>query len=299
MSMRRRRLPPGWYPEDRRGIEKMLETWKLEKIDKSGLGSQEPGDMSNDSHQAVSAIAPHAGWVFSGRLAALSIAAIGAVETIVVIGGHVGAHSPILYAQEDSFETPLGPISADRELFMAVESALGDESAVSGVPIILHADDLSDNTVEVQLPLVKAFLPDARIIWLRAPNGRNAIALGRALAAAAKRKDRKVACLGSTDLTHYGSAYGFSPAGKGKAAETWVRTVNDKAFIDALLNMDADTALRQGEENRAACSSGAAVAALTFAFASGARSAKLLDYSTSLDSRKDESFVGYASLAYY
>jgi AmmeMemoRadiSam system protein B len=158
---------------------------------------------------------------------------------------------------------------------------------------------MPDNTVEIQLPIIKARFPGSKALWLRAPNGPAALVLGRALAEATRVLGRKVACLGSTDLTHYGSAYSFSPAGHGARAESWVRDVNDKGFVDALLAMDGEAVLLRGEEDHSACSFGAAAAALSFAQANGAVRAELLGYASSLDVRKDESFVGYAAVGFY
>ena len=153
--------------------------------------------------------------------------------------------------------------------------------------------------MEVQLPIIKARFPGSKALWLRAPNGQMALVLGRALSKAAKEIGRKVACLGSTDLTHYGPSYDFSPAGRGATAESWVRDVNDRAFVDALLSMDGAEVLRRGESDQSACSYGAAAAALSFAEAEGAVRAELLGYATSLDIRKDDSFVGYAAVGFF
>jgi AmmeMemoRadiSam system protein B len=77
-----------------------------------------------------------------------------------------------------------------------------------------------------------------------------------------------------------------------------VSGTNDKGFIDALLGMNCELALTHAVKKDSACSSGAAVAALGFALESGASSARLLGYSTSLELRPDDSFVGYAAIAF-
>jgi AmmeMemoRadiSam system protein B len=89
------------------------------------------------------------------------------------------------------------------------------------------------------------------------------------------------------------------PAGMGEKAEKWVKSVNDKAFIDALLDMNCEVALSHAVKKGSACSAGAAVAALSFAIEVGATEAELLDYATSLDIRQDDSFVGYAAIAFH
>ena len=78
-----------------------------------------------------------------------------------------------------------------------------------------------------------------------------------------------------------------------------MRDTNDRRFIDSLLALDGEEALRRAEAERSACSSGAAAAALAFALAAGASRALLLEYATSLDLRRDESFVGYAAVGFY
>jgi AmmeMemoRadiSam system protein B len=280
MVLRRRSLPMGWYPDDPESVERNLSSW---------LGSPGPGPARGD---ALAAIAPHAGWVFSGRLAARALASLAPAETIAVIGGHLGGREPPLAAMDESFETPLGNLDADAEL----RDALASELSRRG--LTLREDDEADNTVEVQLPLVAFLFPGSRVLWLRAPNGSAALALGEALRAAAATLGRSVSCVGSTDLTHYGPNYGFSPAGKGSEAEAWVRGTNDRRFIDALLALDGGLAIELADRERSACSAGAAAAALAYAKAAGASRAALLDYATSLEVRRDSSFVGYAAIAF-
>jgi len=284
MPIRRRGLPRGWYPDDPPALRDLVSSWTA-----SGSG----GGM------AVAAVAPHAGWTFSGRLAARAAASLApaiasGASTVAVFGGHLPPGAQPLAAAESGYDTPLGPIEADLELLEALRTSLAPGSATG-----LGQDDDPDNTVEVLLPIVAALFPGVRVLWLRAPNDRSSIGLGEALAAAATYLGRALVCLGSTDLTHYGPNYGFSPKGRGKAAEDWVRETNDRRFIDALLAMDAPEALALAESERSACSAGAAAAALSFARSSGAERAALLGYSTSLEARRDDSFVGYAAVAFY
>ncbi len=281
MSLRRRYLPRGWYPDDPTSLRDLVSSWK-----RPGVGG------------AVAAVAPHAGWTFSGRLSILAAASLAPAtvpspelvgnSTLAIFGGHLPSGARPLAAGETSFETPLGALTADSELLQKLNSAIS-----------FGIDDQPDNTVEVLLPIVAALFPGIKILWLRAPNDKSAIELGEALFDASTLLGRTVVCLGSTDLTHYGPNYGFSPQGHGREAEAWVRDTNDRRFIDALLIMDALEALHRAETERSACSAGAAVAALAFARSGGASRATLLDYATSLDVRQDDSFVGYAAIAFH
>ena len=69
-----------------------------------------------------------------------------------------------------------------------------------------------DNTVEIQLPFLRYLAPKVMALGMRAPPSAQAVALGEAVARTAAALGRRVAVAGSTDLTHYGSNYGFSPA---------------------------------------------------------------------------------------
>ncbi len=274
MRVRRRYLPPGWYP----GVEEKARE-VIENMEKSAI----PGPA-----QGIAGIVPHAGWDFSGGIAFEVLSRISrSMDTIVIIGGHLGPADGILCAFEDSYETPFGLIPSDLELLAAIRSA---------VPV---AEDRStDNTVEVQLPFVKYLFPRARVLGMRASPSRDADRLGKALAEAARGLGRRVGVAGSTDLTHYGPSYGFAPAGTGNKALRWVREVNDHRFIESLLAMEFDAALERALRERSACSAGGALAALSFAQENGIRQGELVRYSTSFEVHPGDSFVGYAGILY-
>lgn len=277
MKIRRRVLPPGWYPEGgeetRRTIERYLEGLRAIK-----------------DTEGIAGIVPHAGWDFSGRIALATFLRIrNPVDTLVVVGGHLSPAAGILAAREGGYETPLGVVSADLELLKTIENLL---------PISIRDDRSVDNTVEVQLPFIKYLFPQARVLSLRAAPSSDSIELGRAINQAAQRLGITVAVIGSTDLTHYGSNYGFAPAGRGREAVRWVKEENDRGFIRCLLLMEPEKALGHASRNQSACSAGAAVAALSFARENGVKKGELIEYLTSYDIYPNESFVGYAGIVY-
>lgn len=274
MRVRKRYLPPGWYPsgarETREAIERMLR------------------DIRPGPPTAIAGIAPHAGWDFSGAIALGVISRIlRSIDTIVIIGGHLGPSDGILCAFEEGYETPLGPIEADMELLESLKCRLS-----------LEEDRYADNTVEVQLPLVRHFLPGIKALAMRASPSADAERLGAALFQVSREKGRRLVVIGSTDLTHYGTNYGFQPAGMGERALKWVRDVNDRRFIESCMAMDAGAAIERSLKERSACSAGGAVAALSFARASGVEAGRLLKYMTSHEIHPSDSFVGYAGIVY-
>ncbi|TFG64487.1 MAG: AmmeMemoRadiSam system protein B [Spirochaetales bacterium] len=276
MNIRKRRLQ-GWYPGRADEIRELLGGWERGHV-----------RVSKTGRKAVSGVAPHAGWMFSGLLSFNVLRCFPSdVETIAVVGGHLPAGGGLYAAFEDGYETPMGIIEADSTLLDFLRSRAD-----------ITEDRSPDNTVEIQLPLIQYLFPEVRVLWLRAAPSASASVLGGILSDYAKSGGRSTAVLGSTDLTHYGASYGFSPQGSGEKAERWVREVNDRMFIDALLEQNTLKALELGVKERSACSAGGAAAASAFAAKLGINKGRLLGYSTSLDVHRAESFVGYAGIVY-
>ncbi|MDR3356674.1 MAG: AmmeMemoRadiSam system protein B [Spirochaetaceae bacterium] len=280
--VRKMMLPPGWYPRDAEAIDGYL------------------GGFLASGGGARAVIAPHAGWLFSGRIAAKALSALRRDTGLVIVaGGHLPAGHPALFFSEDAVATPLGEMPVDREMRALVR----EEFLRAGLDC--GADDYADNTVEVLLPAVRRFFPGAALLALRLGADRRAFEAGALVAAAAASLGRAAVLVGSTDLTHYGPSYGFCPAGHGKTALDWVKTVNDRRLIEALLSGDGDAVLERAAKEHSACSAGAVLCAM--GFASGVRApmtARLLDYTTSADVQRAlgggygeaDSFVGYAAV---
>jgi len=273
MQIREYSLQEGWYPRDREEVARFLS-----KIDRASPFSR-------------AAIAPHAGWFYSGRLAALAASCLQTdVETVAVIGGHLPAGSPVLFAMEDAARTPFGAMPIDTELRSALQENLDSRE-----------DRFRDNTVEVLLPMVRFFFPQAKLLWLRLPSQMSSFEAGKIIAKTAAKLNRKINVLASTDLTHYGRNYGFMPQGTGTSALRWVREVNDANFIRAVESGGSEEVLRCAEKDCSACSAGAVLGAMGFAEEAGLGKAQVLEYATSadvLDGDTPDSFVGYAAFAF-
>jgi AmmeMemoRadiSam system protein B len=274
--IRRRKLPAGWYPAEAGGIKKAISIWSK-------------GDDGGSENKAIAGVVPHAGWDFSGELAYDVLRQLNpGVETIAVVGGHLPNRSMVLMAEEDSFETPMGPLEADTEL----------KTRLAGRLSVL-ADSQPDNTVEIQLPIIKYLYPEAKLLYLRVSPTHDAVILGETLYDLAASTNRSVAVIGSTDLTHYGPAYGFTPAGSGDKAVEWVKNKNDRVFLDFLLRMEAEEAMAHARTNSSACSAGGAAAAVSFSRKMGVEAGSLVGYRMSCDLHASESFVGYGGVAYF
>ncbi|MCL2213603.1 MAG: AmmeMemoRadiSam system protein B [Treponema sp.] len=274
MQIRDYSLPAGWYPRDSASVSSFL----------SGIEQTRRG--------CLAAIAPHAGWYYSGRIAARAVLSLQPdAEVIVVLGGHLPSKHPPLFAMEDAVKTPFDPMFIDAKLrSLLIKELKGLE------------DHYRDNTVEVLLPMVRYFYPEAKLIWMRLGAELKSFESGKIIAQIADKLNRKINILASTDLTHYGSNYSFSPHGRGVEALKWAREVNDAAFIKAVQSGSSEEVLRHAQEDFSSCSAGAVLGAMGFAQAKGLNSAELIEYSTSADVDKSDdipdSFVGYAAFAF-
>lgn len=276
MQRREMQLPQGWYPHRESELIKMIENF---------INGYEKPLLKN----ACGAIIPHAGWFFSGKLAAQTLSVLSSTnpDTIMLFGGHLGKEKPRIYL-DHAFETPFGDIFTDVELMdLLSENCIKEQ------------DWEVDNTVEVQLPLIKYFFPNSKIVAFRSPCNDNASALGKLCATKAIELKRKVVFIGSLDLTHYGSRYGFSPKGFGEKALSWVKDENDKKFVSLLLDLKEKEAIENALKTHSSCSPGAASSVIggVKAYLKNIKST-LIDYYTSSDIMKDESFVGYAGIVF-
>jgi AmmeMemoRadiSam system protein B len=108
-------------------------------------------------------IAPHAGYIYSGPIAASAFAALaGAAETIrrvILLGpAHRYPIHGLALPIADSFETPLGVVEVDQEALMAV--------AELPQVTICDAAHNGEHSLEVGLPFLQFLLSDFKILPL-------------------------------------------------------------------------------------------------------------------------------------
>ena len=249
----------------------------------------------------VAGIVPHAGWTFSGPTAALVFSAIKQqhekVHTFVIFGA---AHSyfgrrPAVY-DAGSWATPLGDVAIDEEL---AESVLGGSAAVPDPQA--HG---SEHSIEVQVPFVQYLFASAKILPILVPPTDEAVTLGTNVGEIISGGERTVICIGSTDLTHYGPRYGFTPMGVGVEALRWATEVNDRKFIDLALGLEPGGMLAYAAESSSACGAGAAAAAVAAAKKLGKTKGVLLAHTNSNDvivremGTSSADSVGYAAIVF-
>lgn len=249
----------------------------------------------------VAAIVPHAGWVFSGELAGRAFQAIKQVnehvDTFVIFGAAHRYHGtqPVVFP-DGAWQTPLGNIEIDAELAAEIvnQSAVADPEA-----------HIYEHSIEVQVPFIQHLLPEAKIVPVIVPAaGFDADFGSRIGKLIAETTDKKIVCVASTDLTHYGPRYGFCPEGVGPASIKWARDVNDAEFINLALTMQADKIVTEALDNDNACGPGAVAVTVAAAKAVGRTAGVLLGHTTSHDimlekfHESSNESVGYAAIVF-
>jgi AmmeMemoRadiSam system protein B len=251
----------------------------------------------------VAGIVPHAGWVYSGDLAAMVFAAIEKankeVDTFVIFGAvHNYSDSYAAVYDKGSWQMPMGEIKIDEELAAAIIKK--SKSAKPNTEAHEY-----EHSIEVQVPFIQYLFKNAKIVPILAPPAEAVISVGTAVGECIKAAgDKKIVCIGSTDLTHYGPRYGFNPKGSGPDGIEWAKNVNDKAFISLAVEMKAERVLTESMENQNACGPGAVAATIAAAKALGKTKGVLLAHTHSNEvmeikfGQSSSESVGYAAIVY-
>jgi MEMO1 family protein len=159
------------------------------------------GDRADRPQGLTGILVPHAGLVYSGAVAAAAWRLVTA-RTVVILGTN---HSAVLEGvaawDGDAWATPLGDVEVDRELAAAIV-ALGPPFTANR---LAHRDE---HSIEVQLPILAAVAPGARIVPLSVAAGTGGLAIAAGarlgeLLAAVRGSGAEVAVAISTDLAHY------------------------------------------------------------------------------------------------
>lgn len=270
-----------WYPRRAEACEQQIRAyWEASSPEKT------PSTLFG--------VVPHAGWLFSGRIAARVFQALEAEPPplVVVLGGHLRPGDPVVAMTEGEWETPFGAFPIHE----------GFRTELETLPrVILETErrHFPDNSTELQLPFARYRFPAAELLPIRVPPGPLALEVGRRLHAYLAAHKLRAAVIASTDLTHYGDNYGFQPHGQGPEALSWVREVNDPAFIQAVETGDSETILSVAASHTNACSAGAVAALNELARADGL-AFRPLAYATSAEAgpRDTRNFVGYVGGIY-
>lgn len=232
-------------------------------------------------------IAPHAGLMYSGPVAAYAYKAAAATPyaTIVMVGpSHHLPFRGVSIWPRGSWETPFGPVAVDAPLAAAI-------TAAAPAQVVERADAHGrEHSLELQLPFVAHLWPGARIVPLvMGVQSRETIfALGDAIAttiAGHEGLSPAVLLVASSDLSHYHNAP--TASAMDAVITTHVGALDPERLMDALEH-----------DPRHACGGGPMVSVLHAARKLGATHARVLHYGDSGDVSGDKSaVVGYMAAA--
>ncbi len=228
-------------------------------------------------------VSPHAGYVYSGPIAAYAYRAVQghAYDTVVVIGpSHHDAFTGLSVYDTTRFDTPLGQIPCDREL---IGRLIGAHPNIGYRPTA-HRDE---HSLEVQVPFLQRALSGFKLVMVVA-GGRDPEAERTLVDVLAEyAKHQRLLVVASSDLSHY---HGYADANK-----------LDARAVASIAALDVTTLISDiGAERCEACGILPVLITMDYAKRMGARQGVLLKQANSGDTAgpKDR-VVGYAALAFW
>jgi AmmeMemoRadiSam system protein B len=270
-----------WYEGSAEMLRKQLEEGCF--LHSLGPGEVPQAPSGGGERSILGLLCPHAGYMYSGPIAAHSYAALGwdgRPDTLVILGpNHTGMGSGVSMMAEGVWRTPLGDVPVNTEVARAIQAA----SSYVDLDDKAH---LYEHSIELQLPFLKHIfgegfdmVPIAMMLQDLEVSRDVGEAVGKAL------KGRNAVIIASSDMTHYEAQ---------SSAEK-----KDQAAIKAILSLDEGALFETVERlGITMCGVGPAAVMLVAAKALGAGEAVLLKYATSGDITGDRSgVVGYCSMA--
>lgn len=229
--------------------------------------------------KALAVVAPHAGYIYSGRVAAETFARVEVPRDVVLLGpNHHGYGAPIALMRDGSWEMPLGTVPINQELAGAI---------INRNPELITPDETAhrfEHSLEVQVPFLQSQQPELTLAPLVL--GHLTLAqcteLGSAIAAAIREYGQPVLIVASTDMTHYESRQAASS--------------KDRLALARISDLDPNGLYQTVAANRISmCGVIPTTVALVAAITLGAKRAELVRYTDSGEASGDTSqVVGYA-----
>jgi len=283
----------GFYPGEKEELIASLEQCFV----------QGPGgipEASPWSNKVVGGIVPHAGYIYSGPVAAYTYAALaknGAPDIVCLLGTSHTGYPAIGLMSHGIWRTPLGDIEVDKEFSNLILK--NTEIILDDTDQFLEYPHNQEHNLEVQLPFLQYLFKNFKIAPITIPptDAQSILEAGMSIATAIQKTSKRVYLIASTDLTHYGAQpYGFAPVGSAPVEKVmeFIRNTDGK-IIDRITKFDYKGVL-QAANNTTMCGPGSVATLLVVAKELGANEVKPLKYATSYDIiGETEAIVGYLS----
>lgn len=249
-----------------------------EKARLSSAVSKFFADAGKAARDASAVVSPHAGYAYSGSTAAHSFASLREHKIYVILSpNHTGLGEVVSIYPEGEWETPLGRVKVDSKAAEKISEKLG-----VGQDAIAH---IQEHSAEVQLPFLQGTFKNFSIVPI-AIMARDLETLKEIGKAVWEVCGNDVGVIASSDFSHY---VPLEDARK-----------KDSAAIRLIEKVDVGGFHRMVEsQHLSICGASGIIAAMEYCRLRGIKSGKLLKYSTSADTTKDEtSVVGYAAIKF-
>ena len=278
MRVRRAAVAGYFYPSDPDELNNSIKNSFLNRV---GPGKLPPSEKRVD---ALGYVVPHAGYEYSGPVAAhayYEISALSEELTFIILGpNHYGIGSPIAVPQSDEWETPLGKVEIDETL---------KHELVRGSNII-DIDDSAhwrEHSIEVQLPFLQYVKKNFKLLPISMAYMEMGAAIEVAETIFKAIKGRRVMVLASSDMTHYEPQASVNE--------------KDSIAIDAITSLDISRLyLVISQKNITMCGYGPVAVLMHLSKLMGYTDVRLLKHSDSGEMTGDRaSVVGYASIGFY
>jgi AmmeMemoRadiSam system protein B len=272
-----------FYPGSPQALEAQVRAYLDLAAPGAPAGTGKPAADAAPPEPALLAMTPHAGYVFSGPVAGVTLAAAAPHPTVLLLGpNHTGRGAPMALWPDGGWLIPGGRVPVDEELAGALLATVPGFGAD-------HAAHLGEHSLEVVLPFLRALNPATTFVPVAVAVHRldALLAAGEAVAGVLQdRRDqgRPVSIVVSSDMNHF-------------ADDATTRDL-DALALERVLALDATGLLRVVRERGITmCGVLPMTLALTAAVRLGASRAEVVAYDTSARASGDASrVVGYAGV---
>lgn len=270
-KIRKSVIAGSWYPGDPSILKDDIATYFQNVPDR-----ELDGDV-------VGLIVPHAGYVYSGQVAAHAYKLLlgRKYDVVILIGpSHRVAFGGVSIYSQGAYETPLGMVPVDENLAEQMKQ-------LSKSIIDFPAAHAQEHSLEIQLPFLQVTLGTFSFVPLVMGDQNAATCQALASVICQAAKDRHVLIVASSDLSH------FHDYKNAKALDRIVLRHIQENDVEGLLESLA-------HDKTEACGGGPIAVAMLAAQKLGAHHSLLLKYANSGDVTGDKSsVVGYTSAVYY
>lgn len=256
-------LAGSWYPASTSEIDRMVGEFV---------------ELSPSPVNAIGVMVPHAGWIYSGKIAGQVYGAVVVPDSVIVIApNHAGVGEPEAVWDSGRWKIPYGFVEVDEQLASMVIQQCGCKADT-----IAH---LHEHSLEIQLPFLWKRNPAVKIvpICVMHLSYSRCKEIGEGIAEVVKASGKNLLVVASSDMSHYISA------DRAKKLDWMAIEKMEKLDPEGLYNVVHDN-------NISMCGVIPATIMLTCAVYLGATEAKCVAYGSSGDVTGDyREVVGYAS----